>query len=481
MDHPHPSRPPKAAACTGGPNALCDRRAAMTHVAAFLSPPTGPGLETRLRKPRLPGSDERGLCLIAGGASPCKWMGVCFFPQGIAGAAIAALALLFIASPTWMPDARQGAAFAEVQEEAVAAVKSFRYRILNFQGEKDPHVSTVIAVRGVGSHSEASSGAEQITNLKAQRMLWLDHRARKATLYQIYPEGSGQFACAFHEKLLNLPAHAKPLGEGELDGKRVLEFEFTDCGRLLAAVDPETKLPLRMEFASDQARPRSDASREVITDFLFDAPVNEALFDVSVPAGYAVARCEEPANRKPIDMKSLVVSTKQGVGFLPIGASKAQVIAAFGPPDQIEQQRHAAIVAPAPGKSAPKKEAAVVFEELHYNSLGFELSLSSADGVTQFRTFDVGPLARPFLGKTDAGIAVGASIDDVVRAYGPPERRIGIRDGVLDYFHQGWSFVFYGGKLAWFTASKPMSDEIEIEVHDDGSWTERVKPGKNSQ
>jgi hypothetical protein len=43
------------------------------------------------------------------------------------------------------------------------------------------------------------------------------------------------------------------------------------------------------------------------------------------------------------------------------------------------------------------------------------------------------------------------------------------------YFHKGWSFVFGDGKLIWFTATEPMSDQIEIEDHGDGSWSERVK------
>lgn len=393
----------------------------------------------------------------------------------IAGAAFAALMALVVASPTIMPGARQIAAFAEVQK-AVSTYKSVRYRVLDFHGAKDPYVSTVIAVRGAGSHSEASNGSEQITNLNARRMLSVDHRARKATLYQLYPHEGGESADRFHEKLRNLPADAKQLGEAELGTKKILQFEFENHGRYVVAVDPETKLPLRMEFTSAGAQRGGELFREVITDFLFDAPVDESLFELNVPAGYVVERCEEPPNRKPIDFKSLVVSPTHGIGPVPLGASKQQLIASFGQPDRIELEGRFAKAYSAPGKPAGNNQAEVTLERFHYNSLGFELSVSSEKGVTQFRTLYVGLLARPFLGKTDAGIALGASIDDVVRAYGPPERKGGFRDDVLDYFHKGWSFVFYDGKLSWFTVSEPMSDQIEIEVRDDGSYTQRVKP-----
>ncbi len=395
-------------------------------------------------------------------------------------AAFAALMMLVIASPTIMPGGRQSAAFAEVQK-SVSAYKSVRYRILDFRGNKDPYVTTVVAVRGIGSHGEASNASEQITNLKARRMLWVDHRARKAKLYEIYPDGGSESTDQFHEKLRNLPADAKPLGEAEVDGRKVVQFEFKNHGTFVVAVDPGTKLPLRMEFTSDGAQRGGVPFREVITDFLFDAPANESLFELNIPAGYIVERCEEPPNRKPIDMKSLVVSPTRGIGPMPLGASKQQVIAAFGQPDWIELEGRFAGAYSAPGKPAGDNQAEITLERFHYNSLGFELSVSSAKGVTQFRTLYVGLLARPFLGKTDAGIALGASIDDVVRVYGPPERKSGFRDDVLDYFHKGWTFVFYDGKLSWFTASAPMSDRIEIEVHDDGTYTERVKPEKQSK
>src|SRR5262245_57198163 len=103
----------------------------------------------------------------------------------MAGVAIAIVVAVAIALPMILVIGRSGLAFAEVQA-AAAAYKSYKYRYLDFHGAGDPYVTSVTAVRGVGSRSEASNGSEAITNLKARRTLRLDHRARKAIVQQLY-------------------------------------------------------------------------------------------------------------------------------------------------------------------------------------------------------------------------------------------------------------------------------------------------------
>ncbi|MGH7135242.1 MAG: hypothetical protein ACREHD_05840, partial [Pirellulales bacterium] len=102
--------------------------------------------------------------------------------------------------------------------------------------------------------------------------------------------------------------------------------------------------------------------------------------------------------------------------------------------------------------------------------------VSSVDGMTEFRCFsNKRPIARRFRGRTDEGIRLGASIDEVIKAYGAPEVRTHFRDDVLQYFHKGWRFVFGDEKLVSFSITEPMSDQIEIVDNGDGTWTERVK------
>lgn len=400
--------------------------------------------------------------------TPRRWL--------IAGATFA-MAAAILAALTMIPAAHPSLAFADVQD-AVAAYASLRYHIVDFHGDKDPYVKTVAWVRGKGLHSDGPNGSEQITNLKAKRMLRLDHRSRKARLYQIYLDDADGPGDTFDQKIRKLPRDAKALGPTEFNGKKVLQFSFLSEGEYVVLVDPETKLPLRMELKIDAGRPDHTPFREVITDFVFDAPVSESLFEISIPSGYAVERCEEPPGRKPIDTRMLVVSPTKGIGAVSMGMSKEKVIAFFGAPDLIETQGRTPKASPVPGQKSGKGKTEVVFERLLYYSLGFELTVSSADGMTEFRCPSLAPIAREFLGTTDAGISLGASIEAVEKAYGPPEVRTHFRDDNLMYFHKGWSFVFGDGKLTSFSATLPMSDQIEVEDHGDGSWSERVKAAR---
>lgn len=373
-----------------------------------------------------------------------------------------------------VPAGSPSAAFGDVQE-AASAFKSLRYRCLDFHGEQDPYVSTRVSVRGVGSHADGPGGSETITNLKDRRMLWIEHQARRAILYQLYLEDGQPEGDKFEERMRNLPRDAKDLGTANFNGKKVLRFAFSHLGEYVVLADPATKRPLRLELKLDKGLPRNRPFREVFTDFVFDAPVSESLFKLDIPSGYSVERCEEPRDRKSVDMRALIVSPTKGIGSVRMGASKDEVITFFGTPDWTESQGRSSRRATAPRATPGPGEVEVVRERLHYNSLGFEVMVSNVGGMNQFRCLPVGAIARKFLGKTDTGIQLGASIDDVIQAHGAPEVKSHFRETSLRYVHKGWEFLFSDGKLKSFSAFRPMSDEIEVIDNGDGSYTERAK------
>jgi hypothetical protein len=318
-----------------------------------------------------------------------------------------------------------------------------------------------------------------ITNVKARRSMWIDHRSRKAGIKQLYVEEGRKSAHAgIFEKIRDLPASgATALGATEFEGKMVLKFAFEAMGQFVVYVDPKTHLPLRMELNIEKGS-GGQRYREVTTDFVFDAPVDESLFEIKAPAGYAVSRCEEPKDRKPIDTRSWVASPEKGVGPVPMGVTKDRIITLLGTPDLIEETYRG----PEGGRAA-KGAKEVVVERLDYSSLGFSIEVSSRKGMTVFGCF--GRLwrfdsARDFLGKTDRQIGLGASIDDVVRVYGKPDVKAHLREDVLHYFHKGWSFLFRDGKLALITAFQPRPDYIEFKDTGDGGYLEEFKPKKKS-
>jgi hypothetical protein len=394
------------------------------------------------------------------------------------GAAIAAIALLIVVLSAHGPGGGAGVAFAEVQQ-AVSSAKSMSCRTLSILGDREPSVSAGVSVLGVGSRSEGPNGWVSITNVKARRSMWIDHRSRKAGIKQLYVEEGRKSAHAgIFEKIRDLPASgATALGATEFEGKMVLKFAFEAMGQFVVYVDPKTHLPLRMELNIEKGS-GGQRYREVTTDFVFDAPVDESLFEIKAPAGYAVSRCEEPKDRKPIDTRSWVASPEKGVGPVPMGVTKDRIITLLGTPDLIEETYRG----PEGGRAA-KGAKEVVVERLDYSSLGFSIEVSSRKGMTGFGCF--GRLwrfdsARDFLGKTDRQIGLGASIDDVVRVYGKPDVKAHLREDVLHYFHKGWSFLFRDGKLALITAFQPRPDYIEFKDTGDGGYLEEFKPKKKS-
>jgi hypothetical protein len=397
------------------------------------------------------------------------------------GAAIAALAVLIIVLSAYGPTGNAAVAFAQVQQ-AVSSVKSMSCRTVSILGDQEPTVSAGVSVLGVGSRNEGPNGWVSITNVKARRSIWIDHQSRKAGIKLLYVEAGRKSADAgLFEQIRDLPASgAKALGATEFEGKMVLKFAFESLGQFVVYVDPKTHLPLRMELNIEK-RSGGERYREVTTDFVFDAPVDESLFEIKAPPGYAVSRCEEPKDRKPIDTRSWVASPAKGLGPVPMGVTKARIIALLGTPDLIEETYRGFERFRNPGGPALPGQKEIVRERLNYPSVGFDIDVSSREGVTGFccygrlLRFD---FARDFLGNTDRQIGLGASIDDVVRAYGKPDIKTHLREDQLHYFHKGWSFLFRDGKLASITAFQPRPDSIEFKDTGDGGWTEEVKPKK---
>ena len=367
-------------------------------------------------------------------------------------------------------------AFAEVKV-AVGKVQTMRCRFLDFHGDKEPLVTTVVSASGIGMRSEGPGGVETIANLRSERMVVINHKKRTAQIMQLYLEpGEAPEHDRFTDMIRNLPSVASELGSEEINGKKVLKYAFQHDGEYVVFVDAATKLPVRMELTLEKESAGLKNFREVVTDFVFDTPIDEPFFEIATPEGYQVSKCEEPEDRKSVDTRSFVVSPAVGFAGLPLGATKDQIIAALGPPDEIQKQsmRQPASI---PGPNAPESEQ--VTHRLRYPSLGFDIAVSSDQGMTEVRCYgrrEQGNMARDFLGKTDKQLGLGTSIEDVLRAYGKPEVRIEARNQQWLYPHQGWDFRFRDKELAGFTMAKAVADNVLIRDNGDGSWETTVKP-----
>jgi hypothetical protein len=220
---------------------------------------------------------------------------------------------------------------------------------------------------------------------------------------------------------------------------------------LKVTVDAATKLPVRIERSSTG----NANATEVASDFVFDQPIDEALVRIAAPDGYQVT---EIKSRADADSDALVVSS-EGLGPVKWGMKTAEVVKLLGKPDGIKPFE-IPILQFVEGKENPigKKTG----EELIYDSRGFRLIVDADAGVETIDCYDVGQLgdrAGGFTGRTDKGIRMRATPNEVSKAYGEPERRhrmtANLPDGRWDYLKDGLSFRFFDNVVSHIQIQGP--------------------------
>jgi outer membrane lipoprotein-sorting protein len=443
---------------------LLDR--VLEHIRQQEVPPC-PGWDV-VSGPRGPGFGGRSWTLIARRVRSMK--------RPISGVA-AALAIAFgLGILSLNPPSGQGgsAAFAEVQE-AIGSSGSVRFHLLHFTGDDPPTVTTAMWLGPDRLRVELPGGDVIVEDLKARERMRVSHRDRTAVIEPLYVSTDYSSAKAdFLQKLRNVPGQAtRKLGERTVDGRKLIDFSVKfDGGESKVTVDASTKLPIRIEV-SHPPRPGGKAIREVTTDFVFDASLDESLFQVVPPAGYTVTR-HTRGEPNPQDTSSLVVSPETGIGPAKFGMSRDDIVRALGEPNWRKEHRYADNLQPRPelrGKDAG--QAKYVVTELGYDSRGFRLTINNRGGLHSIHCFNqtsMGPSVRGFQGKTREGIELGASPEDVKKAYGEPEAKMD--PDHYWYAKRGWRFFFRDGKLVGYQANPP-DPALEVEVLEDGTFMMR--------
>lgn len=100
----------------------------------------------------------------------------------------------------------------------------------------------------------------------------------------------------FYAAIRTVPLdQANRLADREMDGRLVAVFQTVTTRKRHAGtstytrtywVDPQTKLPVRIETTIRSTDPKMSDSDFVRRDIVFDAPLDEALFSTDAPAGY---------------------------------------------------------------------------------------------------------------------------------------------------------------------------------------------------
>ena len=365
-------------------------------------------------------------------------------------------------------------AFAEVQK-AIFSSGSIKFHLIRFTGDDPPTVTTAMWLGPDRLRVELPNGDIIVEDLRGRERMSVSHRDRTAVIEPLYVSIDYSSAKAdFLQKLRNVPGQAtRKLDDRMVDGRKVIDFSVKlDGDDSKVTVDASTKLPIQIEV-SYPSRLGGKSIREVTIDFLFDAILDESLFGIVPPAGYTVVR-HTRGETNPEDGSSFVVSPETGIGPARFGMNRDDVVRALGEPNWRKEHRYANILKSQPDtRIEDAGEGKYVVTELGYDSRGFRLTVNNRSGLDSIHCFNqtsMGPSVRGFRGRTREGIELGASPDDVMKAYGDPEAKVGPDN--YWYGKRGWQFLFRDGKLVGFQAGPP-DPALELEVREDGTFLMR--------
>jgi outer membrane lipoprotein-sorting protein len=355
-----------------------------------------------------------------------------------AAAVLLALSGLVAWLVPWTSEVRAG--FAEVQA-AVQSARSVTCRqTTRIKGETGETIRLSIVGNGM-LRADQAEGGYTVTDSANHRALLVDPKKHEVTLMQ----GANVPDVNLYELIRNLPADtsAVRLPEKKIDGKKALGFVVKVQGYPLTVwADPKTKLPVRMEA---QEKDDTGNTVEVVVDeFVFDKELDPKLFSFEPPAGYklkAVGVAEFPAAPADAKLKDLVVTPLVGIGPVKFGMKQEEVEKLLGKPDAAEER----------GKNG--------YVHLNYSSRGFFIGVSKNLGVVMISCVAQKTMVtrvRNFSGKTDRGIALGASKADVIRAYGEPERKeTNMGSTYMSYAKLEADFTFFGDELVQILLQRP--------------------------
>ncbi len=261
------------------------------------------------------------------------------------------------------------------------------------------------------------------------------------------------------------------LGDRVVNGQRLQGFvvpttylnaSFAKLIETRVWVDPSTRLPVVVEHVPvDPNNVVAKALHRVIT-YELNVPLEDSLFSMDPPVGYRLVKegglfpMPPPVLPKGMDLHSLIVYPKKGIGKARFGMSVDQIYEVLGVPDftdyslesskEIDQLREQ-ISNQKGDKSQLQKQLQALRDStppdtwwLLYRSLGFELTVGREGGLMGITCYGkqvqlsdmVGYFVilrnresfwggtTSFVGRTTEGITVESTTEDIINTYGKP-------------------------------------------------------------
>jgi hypothetical protein len=147
-----------------------------------------------------------------------------------------------------------------------------------------------------------ADGSYSVTDIAGRKMLMVQPSTKTATLTQLgsAPKETPTMRDSIINWLKTAETTGKAVGEKTIDGVRTVGFE-ADFGATTFTLwsDPNTRLPVEIESMIGAP---SEAIQMTMRDFVFDAPVEDALFSTEAPSGYQLKEKQQPK----VDFEALV-------------------------------------------------------------------------------------------------------------------------------------------------------------------------------
>jgi hypothetical protein len=202
--------------------------------------------------------------------------------------------------------------------------------------------------------------------------------------------------------------------------------------------------------------------KDGLENIRFDVPLDDALFNLTPPAGYAVrdergptlAQLRSPATTQ--EAARFTLKPGQGIGEVPFRATREAIVAAFGEPE-----------------SSVKDEPRPGWTKLEYPSRGMTLMLGPEGGLRSVNAYNAvrgAKVAHNFPGKTDRGIGINSTGEQLQAAYGPPETASPTRTAenrFVRYPRLGMTAALGTGTITSITITPAGGMGIELPITDD--------------
>jgi outer membrane lipoprotein-sorting protein len=156
--------------------------------------------------------------------------------------------------------------------------------------------------KGTLSRMEYADGSFTVTDMAGRTMLMVQPATKTATLTHLgnTPQDLPAMGDSIIAWLKTAEATGKGVGEKTIDGVRTRGFEATFGATTMTLwSDPQTKLPVQIEAAIGSP---AEPIQMTMQEFVFNGPLEDALFSTEVPAGFQIRETTQPA----VDYAALV-------------------------------------------------------------------------------------------------------------------------------------------------------------------------------